>query len=88
MATKAEPAQVKTPWDERTIELLSIYQQGGIFHPYTCGKCSRDPDLESQTLIPTRDGWRCPFPVCDYKQDWCHESTLIVTENHVHRRGG
>ena len=39
-------------------------------HPFTC--CGEAHALNSPTLIATADGWRCPRPECDYRQDWAH----------------
>lgn len=53
--------QVKSPWTEDQVNSLNGFQNAGIFHPYTCGKCRRD-------LIATKDGWICECG--EYTQDW------------------
>lgn len=57
------------------IASLFTYQLDGQFHLFTCG--NRDDGNhrivggDLGMLIPTRDGWICPF--CDYRQDWAHD---------------
>jgi len=58
-------SEIKAPWTPLQVECLNRFQRAGFWHPFTCGKCSRD-------LVATPDGWRCPSNGCDYEQDWAH----------------
>lgn len=63
------------PWTDEEVAALNAYQEGGWFHPFTCGRCrDADPDFplkDEHKLVATNDGWICP--TCDYTQDWAHE---------------
>lgn len=63
------------PWTPEEVEALNAYQEGGWFHPFTCGRCRdadpRWPSPDEHLLVATEAGWICP--TCDYTQDWAHE---------------
>lgn len=64
--------KVEAPWKPGQVDRLNGYQESGVFHPFTCGRC-RDADeswpLEDQhLLVATEEGWTCP--TCDYTQTW------------------
>lgn len=65
-------SQVKAPWTPRQVEALQLYQDSGLFHPFTCGDRGGHPDMRGDkgVLVPTVRGWICQF--CDYTQDWAH----------------
>lgn len=61
-------------------EVLSLnsYQVEGYGHPYTCPEGHTWPNgmpmLGERRLCATPKGWLCPWPRCDYEQDWAHAS--------------
>jgi hypothetical protein len=57
--------KISAPWTDEQVTNLNAYQQGDVWHPFTCGNDSRHRDL-----VATRDGWICPD--CDYTQNWAH----------------
>jgi hypothetical protein len=74
----------RAPWTEPQVDALNRWQRCGWVHPFTCGSGHRGDDPHGQyafehgedfgQLVATPDGWRCP--VCDYRQDWCHDFML------------
>ena len=56
---------VKALFTDEQIKSMNEFQQAGVMHPFTCGKCSND-------LVATKEGWICPTEGCDYTQNWCH----------------
>lgn len=63
-------AMIRAPWTAGQIAALRGRQSRSDLHPYTCREHSVIP------LSPTRWGWRCPVPSCDYRQDWAHALDL------------
>ncbi|MFJ3258475.1 hypothetical protein ACIPK9_37310 [Streptomyces sp. NPDC086771] len=61
---------ITAPWTTAQVDALNHYQNAGQMHPFTCG--SLHADGRSPVLTATTDGWRCPNPACDYRQDWAH----------------
>lgn len=61
--------QIKAPWTPEQVVALQLYQDSGIFHPFTCGNRENHPP-EMYALVPTVRGWICQF--CDHQQDWAH----------------
>lgn len=57
---------MKAPFTNEQVKALNEFQNSGMFHPFTCGKCRAD-------LVAHQDGWHCPNPQCDYTQDWAHD---------------
>ena len=53
----------KSPWTPEEVEKLNIYQNSGVFHPYTCGNHTC-----RNILRATENGWVCD--ICGYTQDW------------------
>jgi hypothetical protein len=55
------------PFNLNQIEALKLYQSCGLFHPYTCPKCSNE-------LFPTEDGFMCnyepQYPVQTWALNW------------------
>lgn len=64
---------VTAPWSPAFVDALNRYQNEGKFELYRCP--NKDPQYphESDVLLATVDGWRCPH--CDYTQDWAFEIT-------------
>jgi hypothetical protein len=71
---------IKAPWTYEQVEALQLYQDSGIFHPFTCGNRDDHPVVHGDKgiLIPTVRGWICQF--CDYTQDWAHPAMFDRTE--------
>lgn len=51
---------IKPPFNSDIIEAFNQYQNSGIFHPYTCGKCSNTLSIKTESLFCNK---------CDYTQD-------------------
>ena len=70
--TQWTPAQVKEAWDQQLGVNTDMFHRT---HPYTCANRGdgnhRAIGSDLGMLIPTINGWICPF--CDYTQDWRHE---------------
>ncbi len=62
---------VTAPFTPEQVDLLTRFQTGGWFHPFTCGRRSEHRENEG-ILIATIEGWRCPVESCTYEQDWAH----------------
>lgn len=66
------------PWKPEEVEALNLYQQAGVFHPFTCANrtdgnhVQREGDLG--LLVATEDGWVCKD--CEYTQEWAHAFML------------
>lgn len=56
-------------FSDQQVKNLNLYQQSGVFHPFTCGN-----DSCRDILIAKTSGWVCPS--CDYTQNWAHEFML------------
>lgn len=61
---------IHPPWSPLQVATLNRLQRSGLMHPFTC--CGEAHAFNSPTLIATANGWRCPRPECDYRQDWAH----------------
>lgn len=62
-------AQVFAPWTDTQIQHLRDWQSAGCVPEFTCGR-----DHEGNRILePDREGWYCPSPSCDYRQDWAHD---------------
>lgn len=50
-----------------------------MFHPFTCSNRGdgNHPIIggDEGILVPTPDGWRCPF--CEYTQDWAWDGMFV-----------
>lgn len=55
-------------WNSEQIRLYTLYQECGVFHPYTCGNA--DCRKTDGILTATENGWLCKQ--CGYQQDWAH----------------
>jgi hypothetical protein len=68
--------QIKAPWTPEQVVALQLFQDSGIFHPFTCGDRDDHPDMNGDKgiLVPTVRGWICQF--CDYTQDWAHDMMM------------
>lgn len=62
---------MRAPWTAEQIKSLNDYQEGGVFHEYTCGAEHDD----NRVLLATEDGWQCVEDGCRYRQDWAHAWT-------------
>ncbi|MFD9004449.1 hypothetical protein ACFV0T_26410 [Streptomyces sp. NPDC059582] len=62
--------QIRAPWTPEQVAALEQFQIGGRMHPFTCGAARH---ALAPRLVPSREGWHCPDPDCDYTQDWAHE---------------
>src|ERR1022692_2872373 len=64
---------IKAPWTPEQVKALNEYQEGGWFHPFTCGGDNRNKKhLDGEgALVAAVYGWVCPY--CDYEQDWAYE---------------
>lgn len=65
-------AKIRAPFTPEQVLALQAWQHGGGFHPFTCADRDDHPivDGDKGILIPTVNGWICPF--CDYRQNWAH----------------
>ena len=54
---------VKAPFSPEQIQALKLYQECGMFHPYTCSHCECN-------LFPSVDGMVCSNYKCCHTQDW------------------
>ena len=64
---------IRAPWTPEQVATLNRFQREGGMHPFTCGG---DHWLGTPHLEATPDGWLCPYPDCDYTQDWAHAFML------------
>ena len=69
--------EITAPWTPEQVTALNHHQDAGAMHPFTCGNLH--DDSQSPVLTATADGWRCPNPTCDYRQDWAH-AFMAATE--------
>lgn len=64
----------QAPWSDLDVGRLVAWQLSPLVHGFTCGRRSghawRMGDFGG--LTPTRDGWICEEPDCDYTQDWAY----------------
>ncbi|MCB0337034.1 MAG: hypothetical protein KDD62_12040 [Bdellovibrionales bacterium] len=44
-----EPTRIDAPWTDKQVEALNLYQQSGVFHPFT--------SEGGADLIATKNGW-------------------------------
>ncbi|MFE2973320.1 hypothetical protein [Streptomyces sp. NPDC059258] len=60
---------ITAPWSSEQVAALEQFQTSSGMHPFTCGA---DRHTQPPSLVPSRSGWYCPDPACDYRQDWAH----------------
>jgi len=62
-------APIRAPWTNEQVFALNRYQRDGWMHPFNC---PNEHPGDHRKLTATDQGWRCPEPGCDYRQDWAH----------------
>ena len=62
------------------IACLAVYQEGRVFHPYTCPEDHADPEALPGhiKLIPGLKHWVCAYELCDYTQPYRKEDTTMA----------
>lgn len=61
-------AIIRAPWAPEHVAALRRHQADPRFHPYTCENRGDGKHYEDGLLVPTAEGWVCPW--CSYTQAW------------------
>lgn len=64
---------ITTPWTDEQVAALNAFQVRAPFHPFTCGYRDDHYVANEGILVATTIGWECPYPACEYTQEWADE---------------
>ena len=59
---------IYAPWTDEQVMQLNRFQRSPFVHPFTCPSERHDA-----VLMASRNNWECPYPDCDYTQNWAHD---------------
>lgn len=59
---------IRAPWTPEQVAALESWQSNDMIHPYTCRNRSEATHPDDAVLVPSKDGWSCPY--CDFFQGW------------------
>ena len=76
---------IHAPFTPEQVAALKTWQASDLVHPFTCARrheeghkeyAEKEGHLDHGILDVNEQGFYCP--VCDYKQNWCHDVMVRV----------
>jgi hypothetical protein len=82
--------RIFAPWTDDQVVVLNGWQESPTVHPFTCGGSVHEQHRVRPSLVAVNDGWMCPDPACNYRQNWAHsfmaDSTVLANMNEQQNR--